>query len=65
MMVDETTNVSNKEQMTVVVRSITDRFEVHKEFLGMYQVFSIDAATLTETTKDALCRMNLPLSKLR
>jgi len=31
----------------------------------MYQVPSIDAATLTETTKDALCRMNLPLSKLR
>ena len=51
--------------MTVVVRSTTDRFEVHKEFLGMYQVPSIDTATLTEATIDALCRMNLPLSKLR
>ena len=30
----------------------------------MYQVPSIDAATLTEATLDALCRMNLPLSKL-
>ena len=65
VMVDETTNVSNKEQMTVVVRSVTDCFEVHEEFLGMYQVPSIDAVTLTDTTKDALCRMNLPLSKLR
>ena len=30
----------------------------------MYQVPSIDATTLTEATIDALCRMNLPLSKL-
>ena len=65
VMVDETTDVSNREQMTVVVRSTTDRFEVHGEFLSMYQVPSIDAATLTEATIDALCRMNLPLSKLR
>ena len=39
--------------------------EVHKEFHGMYQLPSINAATLTEATLDALCRMNLPLSKLR
>ena len=65
VMVDETTDVSNREQMTVVVRSTTDCFEVHEDFLGMYQVPSIDASTLTEATVDALCRMNLPLSKLR
>ena len=31
----------------------------------MYQVPSIDAETLTSAAKDTLCRMNLPLSKLR
>ena len=31
----------------------------------MEQVPSIDSAALTEATVDALCRMNLPLSKLR
>lgn len=65
VMVDETTDVSNTEQMTVVVRSVSDCFEVSEDFLGMYQVPSITAATLTEATEDALCRMNLPLTKLR
>ena len=36
VMVDETADVSNGEQMAVVVRSITECFEVHEEFLGMY-----------------------------
>ena len=33
--------------------------------IGMYQVPSIDSKTLAEVAKDALCRCNLPLSKLR
>ena len=36
-----------------------------KNFFGVYQVPSIDAETLTAAAKDALCRMNLPLSKVR
>ena len=31
----------------------------------MYLVPTIDAGTLTKAAKDTLCRMNLPLSKLR
>ena len=52
VLVDETADDSNRGQMTVVV-------------LGMYQVPSIDAVTLTEATVDVHCRMNLPLPKLR
>lgn len=38
---------------------------MNEEFLGLYNVPTIDAATLTRAAKDTLCRMNLPLSKLR
>ena len=38
--------------------------DLNEEFLGVYQVPSIDAKTLTAATKDTLCRMNLPLSKV-
>lgn len=65
LMMDETTDVSNKEQSVIVLRWISEDFEVNEEFLGLYNVPSIDAATLTIAAKDALCRMNLPLSKLR
>ena len=52
VMADETTDSSNQEQVTLVVRRVTEEFEVHEEFLGLYHVGSIDAATLTAAIKD-------------
>lgn len=65
LMLDETTDIANNEQTTIVLRRVTESFDVHEEFIGLYKVPSIDAATLTSVAKDALCRLNVPLSKLR
>ena len=65
LMMDETTDISNKEQTTIVIRYVSEHLEVHEEFLGLYHVPSIDVATLTAVAKDALVRMNLSMSKLR
>ena len=65
IMVDETTDITNEEQVTIVMRMIDDDFEVYEEFLGLYAVPSIDAAHLFSIIKDCMLRFNLPLSKLR
>ena len=66
IMIDETTDIiSNKEQVVVVFRRVDEDFEVHEEFIGLYEVMSIDAATLTSVIKDAMTRSNLPFAKLR
>ena len=65
LMMDETTDISNNEQTTIVIGYVSEHLEVHEEFLGLYHVPSIDAATLTAVAKDALVRMNLSMSKLR
>lgn len=65
IMIDETTDITNEEQVTIVMRRIDDDFEVYEEFLGLYVVPSIDAAHLFSIIKDCLLRFNLPLSKLR
>lgn len=65
LMMDETTDVSNKEQVVIVMRRVSESFEVHEEFLGLCEVSSIDASTLTTVAKDVFARMNLPISKLR
>lgn len=65
IMIDETTDITNEEQVTIVMRRIDDDFEVYEEFLGLYVVPSIDAAHLFSIIKDYLLRFNLPLSKLR
>lgn len=63
-MMDETTDISNREQVPIVLRHVTDKMEVLEELIGMYQVPGIVFETLTRVAKDALCRCNLPLSKL-
>ena len=64
LMADETTDSSNREQVTLILRRVTQELEVHEEFLGLYHVSSIDADMLTRAIKDVLIRMNLPFEKL-
>ena len=42
LMVDETTDISNKEQLVFVIRTDAD-FNVHEDFLGMHEMKSTDA----------------------
>ena len=65
LMMDETTDVSNKEQVVIVTRRVSESLEVHEEFLGLYEVSFIDTSTLTTVAKDVIARMNLPIFKLR
>ncbi len=59
VMADETTDASNREQVTMIICRVTEDLQVHEEFLGLYHVASIDAATLVTVIKDLLVRMNL------
>ena len=45
-MMDETADISNQEQVTIVIRWISEKFEVHEEFFGVCDVPSIDTTTL-------------------
>lgn len=65
IMVDETTDISNREQSAVVFRWVTQDFQVHEEFIGVYNVPSIDSATLISMIKDVMVRMNLSINRIR
>ena len=62
LMADEVTDVSNKEQVVVCLRSVDDNLEPSENFVGIHCVDSIEADTLVTTLKDTLLRMNLPIS---
>ena len=47
MMEDETTDASNREQVTLIIRQVTEDLQVHEDILGLYSVPSIDASALT------------------
>ena len=54
LMLDETTDVSNTSQAVVMLRYVTDVFDIYEEFIGLYQVPSTNAETLVVIAKDAL-----------
>ena len=62
VMMDETSDMSNCEQVTVFLRWISEDFEVNEEFMGLY---SIKAKILFSAIKDVLLRFNLALSNIR
>ena len=65
LMLDETTDVSNKEQVVVVLQQVSSDLIVSEEFLGLHEAPSTDALTLTTIAKNAMQDLCLPLAKLR
>ena len=49
VMIDETTDITNQEQVAIVIRRIDANFEVCEEFLGLYSVSSICAVSLLQS----------------
>lgn len=65
IMADETTDASNEEQLTIVLRQVTEELLVHEEFIGLYKVPNIEAATIFGEIQDVLKELNIPVAKLR
>ena len=62
---DEATYASNKEQFVICLRWVDDEFEVHEEFIGLYEINNLTANTLVVAIKDALLRTNINLLRCR
>ena len=65
IMADETADASNKEQVVLCFRWVSDDFNVHEGFNGIYQTDTIEANSLVNTIKDALPRLDLSISRVR
>ena len=59
IMADEATNSSNREWLIICLRWFDNHLAAHEEFIGLYSVDKIDAATLVHVVKDTLIRLNL------
>lgn len=65
IMADECTDSSNKEQFTLCIRWVDKSLVDHEDFIGLYEVPSIQSDILVAAIKDVLLRMNLTLSNCR
>ena len=62
---DEATDVSCAEQLNISIRYVDDQYIIHEDSIGLFQLSSTDAATITHAIKDILVRTSLPLSLCR
>ena len=65
VMADECTDIANKEQFVVCIRWVDNSLVDHEDVIGVYNVGTIDATTLTSAIHDVLLRMGLKLSMCR
>ena len=63
IIVDEATDISKNEQMSLSIRWTDDNYQIHEEPLGLYQLPDTKAITIYKSIKDILTRCSLPLSQ--
>ena len=61
IMIDETYDCSNKEQVVLVFRWVSEDLVANEEFFGLYLIDSITSAVLVAIIEDTLLRMNIKL----
>ena len=64
-MIDETTDISNKEQVVICSRHVDENLMGHEGFVGLHVVESTEAASLYGVVIDVLLRLKLSTKKLR
>ena len=65
VMIDKATDLTNVEQVVLVIRSVNDNLTVTEDFIGLYKNESIESSSLVSIIKDVLLRMNLKLKYCR
>ncbi|KAJ8872993.1 hypothetical protein PR048_026609 [Dryococelus australis] len=65
LVVDETTDNSTKEQISVSLQHVNDDFDIFEDFIGIYETSSTTGDTLAAIIEDVLLRLDLPIEYCR
>ena len=65
LMMDETTDALNSEQVVICLRWVDGSLEPNEEFIGLYQVACTESLTLFAVVQDVLTRLNISFHHLR
>ena len=65
LMADETTDMSAKEQVSICIRRVNEKFKIEELFMGFYQTENIKSTTLLNCLMDVLYRFSLLIQNCR
>ena len=63
IMIGETTDEANKEQVVICFRCVDDNLNVHEDFIGLHETESTEAVALLTIIHDVLNRLNISITK--
>ena len=62
IMIDETTDASNLEEVVIVIHWVYEDLYVHEDLIGLYKTDFLTANALVALIKDVLLRCNLSIT---
>ena len=65
IIVDEATDISHTEQMSLSIRWVNEKYQISEDTLGLVELPNTKALTIYQQVKDILIRCSLPLSQCR
>ena len=65
VMLDESTDISVKEQISFCFRYVSKDLSVHETFVRFYETAATDASTLFDITDDVFKRLELSITNCR
>ena len=65
VMMDETADASNIEQVVICVHWVGGNLDAHEHFIGLYKVACTEAVTLFTALQDVLVRLHISFNHLR
>lgn len=65
IIMDETTDASVSEQVSICFRHVSEKLEVNETFVGLYETVSTNAFTLFNIVDDVMKRFNISLTDCR
>lgn len=65
ILADETRDLSNREQMVICLRYVSDEYEVFEDLIGLVQLDNITADTIYSALKDSITRLGLDFANCR
>ena len=62
LIVDETTDMATKEQVSLYLRTVKKKFNIEEDFVGFYETSSTTSGVLVRIIKDVLLRLDMKLN---
>lgn len=65
VLADETRDITNQEQLAICIRWVDAKFDIHEDLIGLVQLDTTTADSITKAMKDIFTHCSLPIGQCK